>query len=810
MRLIKCYIENFGLLREYTCKFDKGLNCFYSLNGTGKTTLTVFLSAMLYGLSDTRKQSLDDNERKKYMPWQGGTYGGSLTIEVGKNRYTIERSFGAKSASDSFRLLNTETGAPSYDYGENIGEELFGIDKEGFLRTVFLSEKTLPPRNENKSISAKLSDLVGSDGDVGGFDSAISLLDGRRKFYYKKSGNCEINSVKAKISALHTELDSLSRKEELLKASESRLAEIKSDISRCEDIRRELNQRLCETNQKREQRLYEERYISMLGSLDRERGRLRAVKEFFSGSIPTAKEVDEARYMKAEGERLKRETESLMSDEYLRLSKIYGGGIDFRMIDGIADECKELERVKDELALIEHERDYESCEMKRLFPATPPKRSDVDSALGLIKQKSPLLPLLSLLLGMIIMALGALGGLFVNTYLYATIGVGALLCPIGLIYTALSKNKRYKRARSFIKNAGGRETADVSSELYRMIADLNRYSLLAETRETRLSKLILNKERLSTDIEEFKNRLGIEPFKDSPIDIEQIKREYTRYYTMSLDEENKASGRLDRQRHADELIRKANAFLTSFKTVSQDPFGEIQEKIAEYNYAILAVHKLEGECEEYARRYNISGELSPLDADSSDTLSADIELTDERLASLRREYTIREQEYNRLAEECERREELEAEIAIQSETLERYSRNLGIIQSTMTLLSEACDNMTSRYIGKTKESFIKYERAIGGAGGEFSVDTAFSVSKSDRGAARSEESFSRGTKDLYALSMRLALIDSLYENESPFIILDDPFIAMDDEKVTRGKALLSSLAKEKQILYFTCSRARAF
>ena len=41
---------------------------------------------------------------------------------------------------------------------------------------------------------------------------------------------------------------------------------------------------------------------------------------------------------------------------------------------------------------------------------------------------------------------------------------------------------------------------------------------------------------------------------------------------------------------------------------------------------------------------------------------------------------------------------------------------------------------------------------------------------------------SRGMRDLYNLAVRFALIDSLYENEEPFVILDDPFIAFDDAK----------------------------
>ena len=74
MRLTECYIENFGIYREYSTKFNTGLNCRLSENGSGKTTLTAFIAAMLYGMPETRKQSLSENERKKYMPWPQAYY----------------------------------------------------------------------------------------------------------------------------------------------------------------------------------------------------------------------------------------------------------------------------------------------------------------------------------------------------------------------------------------------------------------------------------------------------------------------------------------------------------------------------------------------------------------------------------------------------------------------------------------------------------------------------------------------------------------------------------------------------------------
>ena len=89
------------------------------------------------------------------------------------------------------------------------------------------------------------------------------------------------------------------------------------------------------------------------------------------------------------------------------------------------------------------------------------------------------------------------------------------------------------------------------------------------------------------------------------------------------------------------------------------------------------------------------------------------------------------------------------------------------------------------------------------------MDSRFGVSKLERGVTHPSEAYSRGQRDMYRLAARLSLVDSLYENESPFIILDDPFISFDDERVNDALKLLAAIARDKQILYFTCSSSRS-
>ena len=93
MKLLNCYIENFGKLKAQSFEFTKGFNPILQNNGYGKTTLANFIKAMFYGLSATTKKDLEQNDRKKYAPWQGGAYGGNLCFSIGEKSYKIERFF---------------------------------------------------------------------------------------------------------------------------------------------------------------------------------------------------------------------------------------------------------------------------------------------------------------------------------------------------------------------------------------------------------------------------------------------------------------------------------------------------------------------------------------------------------------------------------------------------------------------------------------------------------------------------------------------------------------------------------------------
>ena len=91
MKLIKCYIENFGKLHKFEYIFKDGLNIINEENGFGKTTFASFIKSMFYGLDGSTNAKVENSERKLYQPWQGGVYGGNIEFEIEKMHITLEK-----------------------------------------------------------------------------------------------------------------------------------------------------------------------------------------------------------------------------------------------------------------------------------------------------------------------------------------------------------------------------------------------------------------------------------------------------------------------------------------------------------------------------------------------------------------------------------------------------------------------------------------------------------------------------------------------------------------------------------------------
>ena len=185
MRLISCHIDGFGKIVNQSFDFTDGLNTILEENGWGKTTFSVFVKAMFFGMEYApRKKTL--TEREHYSNWQGASYGGSIDFELSDRRYRIERSFARKDKDDTFALIDLDTMRNSQDYSSNIGEEIFGVDQESFEKSIYVPQAAVETAMTD-SLNAKMGDLSTAKNDISRFDKAVASLEEAKKRYTQTS-----------------------------------------------------------------------------------------------------------------------------------------------------------------------------------------------------------------------------------------------------------------------------------------------------------------------------------------------------------------------------------------------------------------------------------------------------------------------------------------------------------------------------------------------------------------------------------------------------------------------------------------------
>ena len=798
MKLIECYVENFGILSGEKISFNDGLNCIKEDNGSGKTTLATFIKVMLYGMSDTRKMSLDENDRKRYLPWHGGVCGGSLTFSAGGKTYRVERTFGSKVSDDTYILYETATGKVSLDFPDGLGEGLFGIDADGFERTVFLSERALTPKSDNKSISAKLSDLVGCDGDIGEMDKALKALEEKRKFYQKKGGTGEIADTKAKIDTITRKLEALGEVEKEVETNREKMRALRKKIDSAREEAKAILAKKEEALRYAAEVNYEKQYKDMKAVLEESERRRMAVSEIFGTEIPSHSDIDEAKYKSLKAKELVESSEdSPESVEFKALASLFDGRIEKWKIDETRSAVKSIREYKIK------KQDPRLARAKKIFSGRVPEESEISEVEHLIAQKDTKITI-GVIGALSVSIICALCGVFEEALLYVGLGLLLISALLGVGLLVAASSSRNKRIKEFFLSVSGSQV-DSKEEASVRLQDMRR--MLEVIKELDGSE---NIDRANAIVDYIVSLFGNKNAVDKLAETEAIIAKYDRYSELAVAERFLAGDRNAKIEKARQLKAEAEEFLQKYKVKTDNPFEELRSALNEYNRLTAEMVTRRAEINKMESLYAFgegSQRKAELDVEALDNQRAENEAT---VSSLDREYTLTERIYSSQMDELEERDELIIRKRELEELLAEHSDNFNTVVLTKKYLDIAKDNMTSRYIGKTRAGFLKYAKKIGGIMGEnFEMGTDFGITKQEGGSTKTVEAYSKGTRDLFNLAARLGLVDALYEKEKPFILLDDPFTAFDDKKTDAAIKMLKEIGKERQVIYFTCTKSRS-
>lgn len=286
MRLLYCHIDNFGKLHEYTVKFADNPTVLLKPNGWGKSTLAAFVKVMFYGFANEKKRGdALERERLRYKPWQGGAYGGELEFEVGGQRYRLNRTFGTKEAEDTFALYDAVTNLISDDFTRNIGEELFQINQESFLRTVFLSQNDCATSTTD-SINAKIGNLADNLDDMNQYEKVQQVLKDLRNSLTPSRKTGALRQRKDEMAELKDELRKVSAVENALAELETRLANCREEKEGLTASRVKLQEQWeCAAKQK-ETAAKRHHYEEILNQCQEKQRAVDAAKTVFGGKVP--------------------------------------------------------------------------------------------------------------------------------------------------------------------------------------------------------------------------------------------------------------------------------------------------------------------------------------------------------------------------------------------------------------------------------------------------------------------------------------------------------------------------------------------
>ncbi|MCH5162068.1 MAG: AAA family ATPase [Clostridiales bacterium] len=853
MKLLSCHIENYGKISDKDIEFDGKLTSFCEANGYGKTTLASFLKAMFYGLdTDTAKSRF--NERRHFYPFSGKSFGGNLTFVSDGKEYKIERFFDEKSATkDWVRVYRDGNLSHEFD-NKSIGEALFGIDKQSFERTIFISGTDIEIASTG-SINTKLNNFVEGGDDNSNLEAAVKRLQEKSKEYKdavskEKARHNRISEARHNAEAIQ---HGLPAKYDAQYRVEQELAQISEQIARAQVINVLIKdwERLDEYNDEiermqRERAAIIKRYKKgvpkksevdgVLQTIGRDKElNARAETKFFSADDEKSLDALKAEFEQgvpsdAELEEMREaiQAHSALSHDIGQLSQAKSSQKDDVVKQHFAfhiptdDDVEELDRKVQK---------HKEAESKASAISEYITTTEIIAENGKVAQSKIVMLLLILsaalmtagivtvffavIAGIVLLAAGfvgllAAGFLFLNRKASAhASGRQELVRHENPQRREAEKEKdvAFGQVQAFLAPYGYSLENGIPFAVAKFKEDRKRYNeIVSESDENKaqIEEKTDELQRLGKKIKTFFAR-----YKMSGTDFAGQIAELVSDITKYIDLVNRQKTSKDHEADLDKQIEKNRRGIVEFcekygfdtATIS-DEINVILQELNDIAHIDKRLGELDGSVKQHIDDKKLTERPS--------TEQVDIGELNERLSDLQKDLTRLTKEIAEDESVAEELDSLKNEYAESEEKLEGYKTEYRLLEKTVKLLQNAEMNLKDKYIKPIRDQFVYYSTLLEKTLGEkITMNSNFEVQYERGGRNRSEKHLSSGQRSICSLCFRLALIDNMYSGEKPFLILDDPFVGLDEEHLKKVRFLLDELSNKLQIVYFCCHDSRA-
>ena len=754
MKLISLYIENFGGLSRYALDFEAGITTLVQPNGFGKTTLAEFIRAMLYGFPRKNK-TLDKSLRQKYTPWNGGQFGGTLVFEQQSRRYRVERTFGENPRSDTFTLIDLETNRKSDRFSEELGRELFGLDADSFARSTYLPQIQEEGPLATASIQAKLTELVEDGSDVANFDKAVAALKAKRSTFIPYRGNGgTVAETAGRITQLQLRLELALQQQEQYLQLQQETVQTETELTRHQEELSALQQDIADAAFATEAVLRQEQYANLNSRYREAAAQEERLQKAYPAGFPDLQSLRSAELAADRLAVLNGQSVTTPADlQAQQTVKETGPLPTAEQIDRCRKNCETYESLQ---------RRFHAAEQTRSQTAKRRRKTVVAACLLLVPA----------------VAAGAAGiWLLTQRVMYgiAAVGAGGIAMLIALVL--LLRRHPHDGSESSAQlqqqlDACATQIGAFFAPYFGAVGPEHFLSAL-----TRLEHKMAARAQAQVQLRDWQQR---EEARSA--ELAACRRELTAFF----------------DRYQIELGDDPRERLYRLRFDLHDARGILSRK-----------RQLEEELEVFRQQH---GQFLLADVTSTETPDA----LRERERMLRSTLTALQNSLLQQKQQMQQLRRQTDEIAPMREELEVLHRKLtedrqaaAVLDATVEFLQQARENLSTAYLGTIRARFAYYLSQLDGDTEEaFFIDPEFQLQLERAGKARELAYFSAGQTDLLMLCMRLALVDALFKEEEVFVVLDDPFVNLDDAHLAQALDLLQKLAQRRQILYLTCHSSR--
>lgn len=795
MKILDLHVRDFGKLHDFTLIPEPGMNLIVGENEYGKSTLLAFIRAMFYGFPKSAAK-MRDLDRRKYMPWDKTSFGGSIRFEFSGETYLLERVFRKRKADDTAELRALPSGRQIDLSQKEPGEYLLGVTDDEFVNTVFVGQLSSVLRNTGKDtddLSARLSGLSGGGREEYSYDEVLSRLTAASaKLKALRGQGGLIPNLRERLdSAREQYAEAIATREEIDRINE-RIRQIeKAEKSQSERVAA-ADVQLAALNQANTN-LTEE-----LHSLEISLQKKRAILEL------RKRKVEEEARAKAAYEERKAQTSSLLlalDEEEMKIKDdLEGIRASSAKATAEAEERGRLAAtkihalrasVRDAEALLQSQRrDCENREKEFLASG-----SEVKGLLGerdllsrfyihLFGKMTPCLRYMILFFCVGLIAVAAF--LFLREPVNL-IGAVFFLPAIGLYI--LNRMQLSKLTKRIVEANSDYESRIAVYENVRATCGESESILSRETADLQAAE----REEESLAESAARDRALRRQLTDAALERMKSCASQKKAIVDSQTEDDKrfaavfSGGTILEEEPGQEAEPGLKA-----ETVEEDsstPPISMEESLSE-----IAKKKTETE--------ELKAEITKLSA-LRETLSAEREkmrIEKASTVSNRESLLLRMPDLSRIEEEEKR---------IQERLEEAESRYRGL-DSARKILADAYAEMENYFAPQVNERAGVYlSKLTSGKYRSLHVDRSFDMELAAEGeyTYRSADFFSGGTIDQAYLSLRLAVSDLVHpkENRLP-LFLDDALTQYDDDRAKAALLLLDEIAADRQILFFSCQR----